>query len=88
MGMIGKQRGTSDKQGLVAMVEKEALFLYQTPLVASLRTGQSAWNRLGIGVAGKQGRHVRPFLMRCLGVSKDDGCLTKGNHKSLPLPQV
>ena len=32
MGMIGKQHGTSDKQGLV---EKEALFLYQTPLVAS-----------------------------------------------------
>ena len=34
----------------------------------------------------KQGRH--PFLMRCPGVSKDDGCLSEGNHKSLSLPQL
>ena len=35
---------------------------------------------------GKKGRH--PYLMRCPGVTKDDGCLSEGNHKSLSLPQV
>ena len=40
------------------------------------------------GEAGKQDRHVHPLLMRCPGVSKDDGCLSEGNHKSLSLPQV
>ena len=26
--------------------------------------------------------------MRCPGVSKDDGCLSEGNHESLSLPEV
>ena len=39
------------------------------------RQGNSKVGKRERGEAGKQGRHVHPFLMRCLGVSKDDGCL-------------
>ena len=42
----------------------------------------------GSGAVGKQGRHVHPFLMRCLGVSKDDGSLKEIIKLSLSLPQV
>ena len=40
------------------------------------------WGNMEVG---KQGRHVHPFPMRCPGVSKDDGCLSEGNHKSFLL---
>ena len=47
--------------------------------------------RGGSRQAGKRGienQGRRPFLMWCPGISKDDGCQSEGNHKSLSLPQV
>ena len=41
------------------------------------------WGSRQAGKRGieNQGRH--PFLMWCPGISKDDGCQSEGNHKSL-----
>ena len=44
--------------------------------------------RQGIREAGKQDRHVHLLLMSFPRVSKDDGCLSEGNHKSLSFPEV
>ena len=50
------------------------------------KQGSEEAGKRGSREAGKQGRH--PFLMRCPGVSKDDGCLSERNHKNLSIPQV